>query len=121
MSKYNEADLSEIFKLPTKSKKYKVQITQFSNSAAPRTVVDNQYTEVVEADNSEGAESFIRGWNENPKLVTEYAQVIDVDVDVLGEADPSEPVTFPGEPCEECGGYCWEATEIWRTNEGQTA
>ena len=52
------------------------------------TVVDERYTEVVEADSAEDAKSQVLAWGE-------YR--IDVDVEVLGEADPSEPVTIPTE------------------------
>ncbi len=97
--------------------KYRVQITQYSDNAKPRTVVEERYTEIVEAESAKQAKYLVTQWGANPRNVAEYARTVDVDIEVPGEADPSEAVTLPPEPCEECGEYCGGATEVWRTRE----
>lgn len=64
---------------------YKVEITQYSNGEKPRTAVAERYTEIVEAESGEQAVERVKA---------EGSSNYDVDIELLGEADPSEPVTW---------------------------
>jgi hypothetical protein len=57
--------------------KYRVQITQYSNDAEPRTLVEEVYTTIVEAGSAEQAAAKVRAQGE--------PSGIDADVEVLGE------------------------------------
>jgi hypothetical protein len=57
--------------------KYRVQITQYSNDAEPRTLVEEVYTTIVDADSADQAEAKVRADGE--------PSGIDADVEVLGE------------------------------------
>lgn len=57
--------------------KYRVQITQYSNDAEPRTLVEEVYTTIVEADSAKHAQAKVREQGE--------PSGIDADVEVLGE------------------------------------
>jgi hypothetical protein len=65
--------------------KYRVEVTQYSNGEVPRTAVTERYTEIVEAEAGEQAVEQLKAAGD-PN--------IDADVELLGEADPSEKVTF---------------------------